>query len=58
MVIFRRYAVVVIPIGAEETFMGVVDVIEGRAIYFRGENGEHVCLTPTLTFEDIEECKQ
>lgn len=31
-----------IPIGAEENFMGVVDLITKQAIYFDGENGENV----------------
>ena len=31
-----------IPIGSEENFSGVVDLIEKKACYFDGENGEHV----------------
>ncbi len=31
-----------IPIGAEENFIGVVDLVYMRAIYFEGENGEKV----------------
>ena len=31
-----------IPIGAEENFMGVVDLITKQAIYFDGDNGEKV----------------
>ncbi len=31
-----------IPIGAEHNFQGVVDLITGKAIYFDGEQGEHL----------------
>ena len=31
-----------IPIGAEEKFAGIIDPIVGKAIYFDGENGEHI----------------
>ena len=31
-----------LPIGAEDTFEGVIDLVEMRAIYFEGENGEEV----------------
>ncbi len=31
-----------LPIGLENKFEGVVDLIEMKAIYFEGENGEHV----------------
>jgi elongation factor G len=31
-----------LPIGAEENFAGVVDLITKEAIYFDGDNGEHV----------------
>jgi len=40
-------AAVQIPIGAESNFQGVVDLIENRAIYFDGSNGEK------LRYEDI-----
>lgn len=33
-----------IPIGAEENFAGVVDLVTKQAIYFDGDNGEHVRL--------------
>ena len=33
-----------IPIGAEDRFQGVVDLIEQKAVYFDGENGEKVRL--------------
>ena len=32
----------VVPMGAEADFLGVVDVINERAIYFEGENGEEI----------------
>jgi len=35
-----------LPIGAESNFKGVVDLIERRAIYFDGDNGEHVRYEP------------
>ncbi len=35
-----------LPIGAESNFQGVVDLIERRAIYFDGDNGEHVRYEP------------
>lgn len=31
-----------LPIGAEENFMGVVDLITKKAMYFDGENGENI----------------
>ena len=31
-----------LPIGAEDTFEGVIDLVEMRAIYFEGDNGEEV----------------
>ncbi len=31
-----------IPIGSESNFQGVIDLIERKAIYFDGDNGEHV----------------
>jgi elongation factor G len=35
-----------LPIGAESNFQGVIDLIERKAIYFDGENGEHVRQEP------------
>jgi len=35
-----------LPIGAESNFQGVIDLIERKAIYFDGENGEDVRLEP------------
>lgn len=37
-----RSATLQLPIGAEELFEGVVDVIEGRSIHFRGKEGQSV----------------
>ncbi len=31
-----------IPMGSEENFKGVIDVIKMKAVYFDGDNGEHV----------------
>jgi elongation factor G len=41
-----------LPIGAESSFQGVIDLIERKAIYFDGENGEDVrfdAIPPDLT---------
>ena len=35
-----------LPIGAESNFLGVIDLIERKAIYFDGDNGEDVRLEP------------
>lgn len=35
-----------LPIGAESSFQGVIDLIERKAMYFDGENGEDVRLEP------------
>ncbi len=35
-----------LPIGAEANFQGVIDLIERRAIYFEGDNGEDVRTEP------------
>ncbi|MGC8643778.1 MAG: elongation factor G [Isosphaeraceae bacterium] len=35
-----------IPIGAESHFQGVIDLIERRAVYFDGDNGENVRYEP------------
>jgi elongation factor G len=35
-----------IPIGSESNFQGVIDLIERKAMYFDGENGEDVRLEP------------
>lgn len=35
-----------LPIGSESNFQGVIDLIERKAIYFAGENGEDVRLEP------------
>ncbi|HUW31854.1 MAG TPA: elongation factor G [Planctomycetota bacterium] len=33
---------VVLPIGSQETFAGIIDLVENRAIYFEGPSGEEI----------------
>jgi elongation factor G len=49
-----------LPIGAESNFRGVIDLIERRALYFDGENGEDVCAkaVPTELVEAAERARQ
>ncbi len=48
-----------LPIGLEEKFEGVVDLVEMKAIYFRGENGEEVEITeiPPEMLADAEDAR-
>lgn len=38
----KQTVVVTLPIGAEESFEGIIDLINGTAVYFEGEMGEKV----------------
>ncbi len=46
-----------IPIGAEEKFVGVIDLVKMQAYYFDGENGEKVRIEP-IPDDMVEEAKQ
>ena len=46
----------VVPMGAEADFLGVVDVINERAVYFEGDNGENIRYAE-IPAEYVEETK-
>ena len=47
------------PIGAEDEFRGVVDLITRKAYYFKGDNGEEVCVEdcPADLVDQVEELR-
>lgn len=53
----QNCALVTYPIGAEENFEGVVDLINMKAIYYDGEKGE-VVRTEEIPADMLEKCKE
>lgn len=45
------------PIGAEDQFKGVVDLVQMKAFYFDGDNGEHI-REEAIPAELMDECKK
>lgn len=45
------------PIGAEDQFKGVVDLVQMKAFYFDGDNGEHI-REEAVPAELVDECKK
>jgi elongation factor G len=45
------------PIGAEDQFKGVVDLVQMKAFYFDGENGEHI-REEAVPADIMDECKK
>ncbi|MEY2719332.1 MAG: translation elongation factor [Bacteroidota bacterium] len=55
-----RPVAVQLPLGAEDTFRGIVDLLERKAIVFDDTNGEHFeeCEVPEHMLADIEQARQ
>ena len=45
------------PIGAEDQFKGIVDLVQMKAFYFDGDNGEHI-REEAIPAEIMDECKK
>ena len=51
-------AAIQVPIGREDNFLGVVDLIKMQAIYSEGVKGEHVRVTDEIPADLVDICKE